>query len=71
MDPLQKFLIRFKKRGSENIARTIIPGSKTNIAELSNGKIKEFGLNPKDLGINASNFGYIVGKDPGYNAEKI
>ena len=29
MDPLQKFLIRFKKRGSENITHTIIPGSKT------------------------------------------
>jgi len=37
MDPLQKFLIRFKKRGSENITHTIIPGSKTNIAEITYG----------------------------------
>ena len=37
MDPLKKFLIRFKKRGSENITHTIIPGSKTNITEIDYG----------------------------------
>jgi len=37
MNPLQKFLIRFKKKGSENITHTIIPGSKTNITEIDYG----------------------------------
>ena len=35
MDPLKKFLIQFKKRGSENITHTIIPGSKSNITEIN------------------------------------
>ena len=64
---LKKALILNSQDGLDEIS----PYAKTNIAELSNGKIKEFVLNPKDLGIKASNFGNIVGKDPGYNAEKI
>ena len=43
----------------------------TNIVKLTDGKIKETILNPKDLGIKAKNFENIVGKDPGYNSEKI
>ena len=64
---LKKALILNSQDGLDEIS----PYAKTNIAELSNGKIKEFVLNPKDLGIKASNFENIVGKDPGYNAEKI
>ena len=64
---LKKALILNSQDGLDEIS----PYANTNIAELSNGKIKEFVLNPKDLGIKASNFENIVGKDPGYNAEKI
>ena len=49
----------------------ISPYAKTNIVELKNGKIKEFILNPKDLGIKAGNFNNIIGKEPDYNSEKI
>tara|TARA_Y100000590_G_scaffold127688_1_gene145964 strand:- start:872 stop:1864 length:993 start_codon:yes stop_codon:yes gene_type:complete len=49
----------------------ISPYAKTDIVELNDGKIKEFILNPKDLGIKANSFENIVGKDPEYNAEKI
>ena len=64
---LKKALILNSQDGLDEIS----PYANTNIVELSNGKIKEFVLNPKDLGIKASNFENIVGKDPGYNAEKI
>ena len=37
MDPLKKFLIRFKKRGSENITHTIMPGLSSNISEIQYG----------------------------------
>ena len=43
----------------------------TNIVELKDGKISESVLNPKDLGIKASNFNNIIGKEPDYNSEKI
>ena len=49
----------------------ISPYANTDIVELSDGKIKEFALNPKDLNIKASGFENIVGKNPEYNAEKI
>ena len=64
---LKKALILNSQDGLDEIS----PYANTNIVELSNGKIKEFVLNPKDLGIRASNFENIVGKDTGYNAEKI
>ena len=49
----------------------ISPYANTNVAELNNGKIKEFILNPKDLDIKVTSFENIVGKDPEYNAKKI
>ena len=49
----------------------ISPYANTDIVELSDGKIKEFALNPKDFNIKASGFENIVGKDPEYNAEKM
>ena len=49
----------------------ISPYANTNVVELKNGKIKEFILNPKDLGIKAGNFNNIIGKEPDYNSEKI
>jgi len=49
----------------------ISPYANTDVVKLSDGKIKEFALNPKDLNIKASGFENIVGKDPEYNAEKM
>ncbi len=49
----------------------ISPFAKTNIVELKNGKINEFIINPKDLGINEGNKENLKGKNAEYNAEKI
>ena len=49
----------------------ISPYANTNIVELDNGKIKEFILNPKEMGIKAGNLSNIVGKDPDYNSMKM
>jgi anthranilate phosphoribosyltransferase len=49
----------------------ISPFAKTNIAELKDGKINEFTINPKDLGINSNNKDNLKGKNAEYNAEKI
>ena len=49
----------------------ISPYANTNIVELSDGKIKESVLSPRDLDIKAVNFNTIVGKDPEYNAKKM
>ena len=49
----------------------ISPYANTDVVKLSDGKIKEFALNPKDLNIKASGFENIVGKSPEYNAEKM
>ena len=38
---------------------------------MNNGKIKEFVIIPKDLNIKVLGFENILGKDPGYNAEKM
>ena len=64
---LKKALIVNSQDGLDEIS----PYSDTNIVELYDGKIKEFVLTPKDLGIKADNFNNIVGKDPEYNAEKM
>ena len=64
---LKKALIVNSQDGLDEIS----PYANTNIVELSDGKIKEFTLNPKDLDIKSTNFENIVGKDPDYNAEKI
>ena len=49
----------------------ISPFAKTNIVELKNGKISEFVIDPKDLGINSDNKNNLKGKNAEYNAEKI
>ena len=49
----------------------ISPFAKTNIVELKDGKINEFIINPKDLGINEGNKENLKGKNAKYNAEKI
>ncbi len=64
---LKKALIVNSQDGLDEIS----PYANTDIVELNDGKIKEFVLNPKDLGIKAGSFDSIVGKDPEYNAGKI
>ena len=64
---LKKALIVNSQDGLDEIS----PYANTDIVELSDGKIKEFALNPKDFNIKASGFENIVGKDPEYNAEKM
>jgi anthranilate phosphoribosyltransferase len=49
----------------------ISPFSKTNVVELKDGKINEFIIDPKDLGINSGNKDNLKGKNAEYNAEKI
>ena len=49
----------------------ISPFAKTNVVELKNGKIKEFTIDPKNLGINSNNKDNLKGKNAEYNAEKI
>ena len=49
----------------------ISPFAKTNIVELKDGKINQFIIDPKDLGINSGNKDNLKGKNAKYNAEKI
>ena len=49
----------------------ISPFSKTSIVELKDGKINEFTIDPRDLGINSNNKENLKGKNAKYNAEKI
>ena len=49
----------------------ISPFEKTNIVELKNGEIKQFSINPKDLGINSLNKENLKGKNAKFNSEKI
>ena len=64
---LKRALILNSQDGLDEIS----PYAKTDVIELTNGKIKEFVLNPKDFNIKGGKFENIVGKDPTYNAEKI
>jgi len=64
---LKKALIVNSQDGLDEIS----PYANTDIVELSDGKVKEFILSPKDLGIKVGSFDNIVGKDPEYNAEKM
>ena len=64
---LKKALIVNSQDGLDEIS----PYANTNITELSDGKIKEFVLSPKNLDIKTNTFENIVGKDPEYNAKKI
>ena len=49
----------------------ISPFAKTNIVELKDGKINEFIIDPKDLGINSGNKENLKGKNAEYNSQKI
>ena len=64
---LKKALIVHSQDGLDEIS----PYANTDIVELTDGKIKEFVLNPKDLGIKSVSFENIIGKDPEYNGGKI
>ena len=56
---------------SEDGMDEISPFAKTNIVELNNGKINEFTIDPRDLGINSGDKANLKGKNAEYNAEKI
>ena len=64
---LKKALIVNSEDGLDEIS----PYAKTNVIELDGKNIREFLINPYDMGINADNFKNIVGKEPDYNSEKI
>ena len=49
----------------------ISPFAKTNVVELKDGKIKEFSIDPKMLGINSKDKENLKGKNAEYNSEKI
>ena len=49
----------------------ISPFAATNVVELKDGKINEFAIDPKDLGINTNNKENLKGKNAEYNAAKI
>ena len=49
----------------------ISPFATTNVVELKDGKINEFIINPKELGINEGDKENLKGKNAEYNAEKI
>ena len=49
----------------------ISPFEKTNVVELKEGKITQFSIDPKNLGLNLSNKENLKGKNAKYNSEKI
>ena len=49
----------------------ISPFAKTNVVELKDGKINEFTIDPKELGLNSGNKENLKGKNAEYNSEKI
>jgi len=49
----------------------ISPFAKTNVVELNDGKINEFTIDPKELGLNSGNKENLKGKNAEYNSEKI
>ncbi len=56
---------------SEDGMDEISPFAKTFIVELKDDKVKEFIINPNDLGIYAKNKENLKGKNAKYNSEKI
>ena len=56
---------------SEDGLDEISPYSKTNVAQLKNGIISEFQIDPDKLKVNAENFNNLLGNDAKYNSEKI
>ncbi len=49
----------------------ISPFEKTNIIELKNDSIKQFSIDPKNLGLNSTNREALKGKNAEYNSKKI
>ena len=49
----------------------ISPFDKTNVVELKEGVIKEFTIDPKNLGLNSTNRENLKGKNAEYNSKKI
>ncbi len=49
----------------------ISPFAETSVVELKNKEIKEFKINPRDLGINLNNKDNLKGKNASYNSSKI
>lgn len=56
---------------SEDGLDEISPYAKTKVVQLKNNSLKEFSINPSELGIKANNFEKIIGKESEYNSEKI
>ncbi len=56
---------------SEDGLDEISPYAKTKVVQLKNNSVKEFMIDPSELGIKANNFEKIVGKESEYNSEKI
>ena len=56
---------------SEDGMDEISPFTITNIVELKDGKINEFKIDPKKIGVKFGNPDNLKGKDPDYNASKI
>ena len=49
----------------------ISPFEKTNVVELKDDSIKQFSIDPKNLGLNSTNKETLKGKNAKYNSEKI
>ena len=49
----------------------ISPFAKTNVIELKNNQIKEFQIDPNEIGIKFKNPNNLIGKDSSYNSNKI
>jgi anthranilate phosphoribosyltransferase len=49
----------------------ISPYAKTKVVQLKNNSVKEFTIDPSELGIKTNNFEKIIGKESEYNSEKI
>ena len=56
---------------SEDGLDEISPYTKTNVAQLKNGKISEIIIDPKSLNINAEKFENLIGDDANFNANKM
>ena len=56
---------------SEDGMDEISPFEKTTIVELREGKITQFSIDPKNLGLNLNNKENLKGKNAKYNSEKI
>jgi anthranilate phosphoribosyltransferase len=56
---------------SEDGLDEISPYAKTNVVQLSNNKITEITIDPRELNVNADKFENLIGNDAKFNAEKM